>query len=73
MSATLRNLWKILPLLGLLILVPASISPSQGVEANEACAAGGSQCCPASMSICLLTAEPLYGYYETDFSCIRRD
>lgn len=44
------------------LLVPVTVSPSQGIEGNEACASG--TCCRELMSVCSKDGSSTTHYYQ---------
>lgn len=55
------------------LLVPVTVSPSQGVEANEACG-DDAKCCQELMSMCGGETDPmLHFYWDADGKCNVRE
>lgn len=45
------------------LLVPVSVSPNQGIDANDACASG--TCCREMMSACIIDGQTTTHHYQS--------
>lgn len=61
----IRSIALVIASIGL--FVPVTVSPSQGIQGNEACADG--KCCREMNSVCLQDGTSTIHHYQTDGSC----